>query len=561
MSRRLFALLGLALILASWILVYRRTQPAALFGEFQDDTLLLSSAKALAERRGYIMPSLPGPAPGIHPVQTKYPILYPLLLSVVWRTSPGFPDNLDLALDISMAAGCLALAASYWFLRGLGIAPGLAIGITAFCAFHLVFLVHSARLMTDVPMMALTLAALTVSDRALKPAAPLWLAGIAGLLAAAAALTRTIGMTVVLAAALLALYRKRYRAGSVFLLVSIPLIAAGLRWPGKNADALGPWIRAGGPGFRQTWTFYVSYVDFWRLSVPTFRSFRAMVFLNAAMALDSPGAFLLGAPLGGWGGIVVQFLAGIATLAGVARHAKTHGWRVVHVVLGLQWLVLLVWTQAADLTQRFFLPFLPLFCVGAWTEGRRIWNAAAATLRKRTAFLEKALAAAVVLGGLFLIARGALHYVRSGWTFVHEVCPRRASLEQEKREAFSWIRTHTQAADRFVSENDAELYLHTGRLAMRPIVFTYETFYTGDERIWQQDEQHLLDAARHIGARYWMVATDDCSWCPQRRKYLAKAAEIRRAAPLVFQSSGGRVQLYDISPLTGAPSRLQAGAP
>jgi hypothetical protein len=48
--------------------------------------------KAWSEGKGHIIPSLPGA-----PAQTKYPPLYPMLLSLVWSISPRFPDNLTLA--------------------------------------------------------------------------------------------------------------------------------------------------------------------------------------------------------------------------------------------------------------------------------------------------------------------------------------------------------------------------------------------------------------------------------------------------------------------------------
>ena len=61
--------------------------PAA--GTFHDDGVYLVTAKALAEGQGYRIISLPS-----EPPQTKYPILFPWLVSLVWHLNPSFPANL-----------------------------------------------------------------------------------------------------------------------------------------------------------------------------------------------------------------------------------------------------------------------------------------------------------------------------------------------------------------------------------------------------------------------------------------------------------------------------------
>ena len=57
-------------------------------GLFHDDGIYAVTAKSLAEGHGYRILSLPG-----DPIQTKYPVVYPFLLSLVWRVAPDFPSN------------------------------------------------------------------------------------------------------------------------------------------------------------------------------------------------------------------------------------------------------------------------------------------------------------------------------------------------------------------------------------------------------------------------------------------------------------------------------------
>src|SRR5580692_2323512 len=53
------------------------------FARLHDDGLLFSSARSLGSGAGYRIPSLPE-----NPYQTKYPPLYPALLSVIWKVNP-----------------------------------------------------------------------------------------------------------------------------------------------------------------------------------------------------------------------------------------------------------------------------------------------------------------------------------------------------------------------------------------------------------------------------------------------------------------------------------------
>src|SRR6266478_5991420 len=109
-----------------------RLHPTNYFGLSGDDSIYFTSAKALAEGKGYILPSLPGSPPA-----TKYPILYPWLLSWVWRWNPSFPANLSAAAALNTAFGDLYVVMTFLFLRGLKRLSSTAILIvTGFCALH-----------------------------------------------------------------------------------------------------------------------------------------------------------------------------------------------------------------------------------------------------------------------------------------------------------------------------------------------------------------------------------------------------------------------------------------
>src|SRR5579872_7532522 len=106
--------MGFVLMLLCYFASVRRMQPSNFFGLTQDDTIYFSSAQALAAGHGYILPSVPG-----KPHATKYPILYPGILSWVWRWNPSFPSNLSDAAMVSAAFGACFLVLVFFFLRSL----------------------------------------------------------------------------------------------------------------------------------------------------------------------------------------------------------------------------------------------------------------------------------------------------------------------------------------------------------------------------------------------------------------------------------------------------------
>ncbi len=86
-ARVLFAL---ALLPSAWTAWRARDGPH--LGYLHDDAIYWVCAQSLAAGHGYRIASLPG-----EPYQTKYPPLYSLLLSAIWRIDPLFPRNLALA--------------------------------------------------------------------------------------------------------------------------------------------------------------------------------------------------------------------------------------------------------------------------------------------------------------------------------------------------------------------------------------------------------------------------------------------------------------------------------
>src|SRR3954471_18977577 len=101
----------IAAVLAIAVFVVSRAYAVPLVGLHHDDGQYVVAAKALATGQGYRQIHVPG-----NPPQTKIPIFFPWLLSVLWRLAPPFPANVALLSStcsafLGMAGGVAFLAA------------------------------------------------------------------------------------------------------------------------------------------------------------------------------------------------------------------------------------------------------------------------------------------------------------------------------------------------------------------------------------------------------------------------------------------------------------------
>lgn len=78
-------------------------------GIYHDDGIYVCTAKALAQGQGYRLINLPD-----SPLQTKYPIIYPALLAVLWKIWPVFPYFLINIHSILSLARNFSLAGKPW---------------------------------------------------------------------------------------------------------------------------------------------------------------------------------------------------------------------------------------------------------------------------------------------------------------------------------------------------------------------------------------------------------------------------------------------------------------
>lgn len=212
-------------------------QSDALVGVFYDDGIYVTAAKALAQGQGYRNIHLPGEPPVLH-----YPPLYPLVLSLLWRLWPAFPQNVALFQLLDAAA----MGAAAWIMavhsRRLDLPPWLqyaALGL-GFAAFPLLAIV-GLRL-SEALFLTLFAAVLLMVDR--EQPLGFWRAVAVGVLGGVSALVRSIGIAVIGGGALVLWLRRERRSAALVVAAAALVLAPWIAWVLAHRHVLDPRLAA-----------------------------------------------------------------------------------------------------------------------------------------------------------------------------------------------------------------------------------------------------------------------------------------------------------------------------
>ena len=497
--------LFLSLILAGYAASIVRLHPTNLFGLTDDDSIYFSSAKALAEGRGYILPSVPGTPPA-----TKYPILYPLILSAVWKLNPSFPDNLPWAIAVTVGFGFVYIMAGFVFLRRLQVLHDAEVLLlTAFCAFHPVVLFYSASVLSDIPFAALALVAMLLADSMLEPNARARLAALCGIVTGLSLMMRMFGLAIVAGVLLAAVVRRAWKQVLLFAAGVVPFflfvvwrasLATRIVAPVSNSDAatLG-WVRA--------WAYYTNYFAIWKVSVPNARIFWAMVNNNLGLVMQSPADFFLSPLLVSDSkmGRALVLLVSVIAVAGLVRQAFLRGWAPFHFVLPFYALMIVLWNYP-DATNRFLLPFCVLLAAGFWLEMRRMLVLVQSKVFAGSRYSERFMAGVFAVAMLFLGFGVIVNYVNGHRRNLYALSRQRETILKPKQEAYRWLADH-DCCSPVLAYEDADVYLYSGRKAMRPLIFVTSSIY--EPKILNGSLDHIMDVGRALKAGYWLFSQDD----------------------------------------------------
>src|SRR5258708_24422507 len=207
-------------------------------GAYHDDAVYWLSARSLPTEGGFLIPHLPE-----QPAKTKYPPLYPAILSLVG------PAPAATALQWSFLPLLLGFAFLYYRRAGFPSLPAYL--LTLMLAVTPMTIVFSTSLMTEIPCTAALLAVLLMVETEEKLSTKRAL--LAGLCAAAAFLIRTNVIVLIVSVPALLIVRRNYRAALSFAAPLFTAIAGWFAWCATHAS----------PFHDDILSYYTSYVGFY----------------------------------------------------------------------------------------------------------------------------------------------------------------------------------------------------------------------------------------------------------------------------------------------------------
>ncbi len=413
-------------------------------GIYHDDSIYWVAAKSLAEGNGYRIESLPG-----QPYQTKYPPLYPALLSLVWRLNPDFPGNLPLAMLMNWLLLPLYLWVAWRLYGDFGFDARLAAFFCVLLALNPIVVNLSVMLMTEILFGALVMASLILAERAGKAEGSWRLALAAGVAGGLSFLTRSSALALLVSAPLALVWSGRWRRAALYAAGMAPAVVGWQVWSRTHMA----------PGVDLVTLYYTDYIGF-HLANVSWAEMPRQVWLNlGALAFGLSELIVFSDSITFWSQQLARLVA-IAGIAGTVRLAKSGGLKQYPAFAMVFLFQSLFWHYPPH--NRFVLPVLPLLIAGFWTEMRHVAGIV------RVSWVGGKLAnrlAAVVGGGavaaLALLIGYRIHFGLR--VFLPTVIGQHRSVFQANRAAYEWLTRHSSPEERVFAYSDPLVYLYAGR--------------------------------------------------------------------------------------------------
>lgn len=362
-------------------------------GVFFDDAIYALVAKAIAEGQGFVYPQLPGTPPAIH-----YPPAFPLLLSLVWKIAPPFPDSTMWFKAVNpIVLGVAAWGATRLSMRVFGWTPLAAAGVVLLGFVSVPMLVLTSVLLSEPLFLATLFPALIGASLLVERGGMKW-AVLAGVAAALLVLTRTIGGVILPAVVLVLLWERRWREAAAYAAVTVLLIMPWQLFVWKHAPGFpdplrgsyGPYLEWVVGGYREGGTALVLAVL--RKNVVDAWSFLG-IFFSPTLRFARPAATVL-----------VIFAAMVGVLGGLVERRT----RVVALTTGAYLCVVFAWPYQIE---RFLWGAWPLLIAVAGYGLVRLVRALRGTGRPALAWGVVGVAAFLALGHTTYNGRG----LAKGW--------------------------------------------------------------------------------------------------------------------------------------------------
>lgn len=456
---------ALAIFMAIYLLRLDHTA-----GLVVDDAWYIVLAKSLATGQGYRL--INSPLEGIFPL---YPPAFPWLLSLVFRVSPEFPQNVWLLKSVSIAAMLgVGLFSYHYFARYRETPRFLAFGIALATATlpPLVFLATST-VMSECVFTLSQLLTIIAAERCAKeaPGRRVWLFAIlASLVAAFSFLTRAAGIGM-LAGVFLYLLKKRLMGAALIFAAGVALFAGPWTlYAQQNAPTPAQARIHGGhivqPYTQQFWSLQAGARSSSKINVSDLpeRAWNNLLYIvgddigtvvsTGLIQLISPDIMNTLHQLN-----AISFLLSVLIVIGFVAVAR-EGMTAAEYVVIFSFVVILLWPWAPF---RFVLPLAPFLIFYALMGLRVIFR-----LQRHWQRKEKPRAQLTALGvaaGVIIALNLYVHvtYILDKFKIGSEKGLDWLAVFEEGEQMFKWVREKTSPNDAVVAANSPMVYLYTGR--------------------------------------------------------------------------------------------------
>ncbi len=468
--------LGLALLL---VIIGYCQMVVGVCGIYHDDAVYVSTAKSLAEGQGYRLINLPD-----SPLQTKYPILYPALLALIWKLWPAFPDNLLVMQWLTLLTSGVTIALAYLYLiRFHYFSRGVAAAACLLCITAPFFLYFCGLTLSEMPFAFLFILLLWTLDRHMAdPDKRRSRQFLLGVILALPFLSRSIGAVFVpIGLALLISYGRPWRlatlgATSIMLPWTLWMVY-GPKWHDSALAA-----------------YYTNYLSWWSSFVIPHVS--GMVFLNTLWTFMGSVFIGLGIfnsdyyfPVRAW---PVSVLFGSVGFIGLISHLRSR--RVLPCLLIGYLLVVLVWPWPP---LRFLIPVLPFLLAYLLNS---VWKLLAKI--PSIGLLATCAIIALLAVNLSIVSQTVNISKTTGYPFFKPLKEPVAWSSYEN--VFLWIRENTEAVDVIASGLDTMLYLYTGRRGFRPFFANPMSMFYGQNGPPLGTVEEMMRFIKAYDARYFV---------------------------------------------------------
>jgi 4-amino-4-deoxy-L-arabinose transferase-like glycosyltransferase len=511
-------------------------------------------AKSLATGHGYHLISLPN-----EPIQTKSPPFYPFLLSLIWRMNPNFPANIPAMMLSSILATLLSVVLCWLYLTRQGYASkGQALLIVAIMAINSRTIILGTGIYPEMFYTALSIAALHLTEEYEKQKQG-WVTGAGlGIVMGLAFLTRTAGVTLLVAVVLYFLMRNRMRMALLPLSLAACFVLAWFAWSYFNRpEAIGA-----------NTAYYESYFQTLKnvindaqershesklmtiLSIAGKNSLLLIVvsipIVCLGLSYDLPQQlppYLLGPAL------LLGLFAFAFTVAGFVRH-RAKGTRLLHIYVVVYLAVHLMWPYGVY--DRFLMPLLPFLLLFLITELKTLLALVRKEWRSGSRVAGRISAAFLGLVLLMMLGLALSAYCRGITDLLFSSKQKAAGRAAEDAQAVQWINENTAPSDVLVCYRDPLYYLYTGRKGTWAAPLQEGALYQSLGGGQDLDEQAnvILRIINENNARYLVLTSSDLdlnyTGLLYRGVYKELVERHQEAFVLVFESEDKRSFIYRI---------------